>query len=93
MIHLSGKNVKNFASEGQKRSIMIALKIAEYKLLCKNIQGPSIMNIDDLGIHLDMKRQNLLKSVVENLNRVFITTPIFPEIWKESHIIELNAEA
>jgi DNA replication and repair protein RecF len=92
LIHLSGKNVKNFASEGQKRSIMIALKIAEYKLLCKNIQGSAIMNIDDLGIHLDMKRQNLLKSVVESLNQVFITTPIFPEIWKESNLIELSSE-
>jgi DNA replication and repair protein RecF len=89
-LHLSGKKVKSFASEGQKRSITIALKIAEYRLLSKNIEGPAIMNIDDFSIHLDLKRQSLLKSVVESLNQVFITTPTLPDIWKGNNLIELK---
>jgi hypothetical protein len=43
---LKRKNIKNFTSKNQKISIIIVLKITEYKFLRKNIQG-SAMNMDD----------------------------------------------
>lgn len=79
--YIDKKPAKIFASEGQKRGLVSALKLAEYSLLCEKLQSPAIMNIDDIGVHLDGERQERLHSLIKNLNQVFITTPENPNKW------------
>lgn len=80
-IYLDGHLVKTFCSEGQKRSFLSALKIAEWELLKAKIQKPPLMCIDDLGIHLDKEREVLLEQHIHNLGQVFITSPKHP-LWQ-----------
>ncbi len=64
-----------FASEGQKKTAIAALRFAEWERLCKRVNGPALMGIDDLGLHLDETRQKLLRDSLAHLGQVFITTP------------------
>lgn len=82
--YIDKKNAKTYASEGQKRCLISSLKLAEYNLLCQRIQSPAIMNIDDVAIHLDEKRQSKLQSLIKNLNQVFITMPQHENLWQDT---------
>ncbi|MDX8431684.1 MAG: DNA replication/repair protein RecF [Candidatus Algichlamydia australiensis] len=79
-IQLSKKEAKGFASEGQKRSIVAALKLAEVK-------SGAIFGIDDFGVHLDQIRKEALLEEIQTLNQVFLTVP--EKIAIDSKCIEL----
>lgn len=93
LIYIGGKAAKSFASEGQKRSIVTAIRLAEYKLLCSQINGPALMNIDDLEAHLDKKRILALKDIIKGLNQVFITTPKEIDLWEGANILNIQPKA
>ncbi|HSX11152.1 MAG TPA: DNA replication/repair protein RecF [Chlamydiales bacterium] len=73
---IDSKPARLFASEGQKRTAIAALRLAEWERLTHRIGAPALMSIDDLGLHLDVGRQQLLRTSLEHLGQVFITTPI-----------------
>jgi len=74
-VKLSGRNFKNIASQGQRKSLLFALKLAEFDLLKTNKGFPPLLLLDDVFEKLDDKRmQNLLQWVcVNNTGQVFIT--------------------
>lgn len=82
-LQVEGKPARLFASEGQKKTAIAALKLAEWERLTQRIQTPALMGIDDLGLHLDETRQKLLRASLEQLGQVFVTTPYLPSTWKE----------
>lgn len=69
---LSGKQVKNFSSEGQKRSLIYALKLAQWNWMQKKISYSPLLCIDDFGMQLDPKRQDNLISCFNRFKQVFI---------------------
>jgi len=69
------KPARLFASEGQKKTSIAALRLAEWERLCQRVGANALMGIDDLGLHLDETRQKLLRSALDSLGQVFITTP------------------
>jgi len=75
--------VKSFCSEGQKRSFLSALKLAEWELLKESSHQLPLLCIDDLGIHLDATRESLLEKQLQNLSQVLITSPKKPT-WNDS---------
>lgn len=81
--YIDKKALKLFASEGQKRTFTIALRLAEYRMLLDRIKSPPLLSFDDFGSHLDETRQNELKSLIQNLNQVFITLPDKGAIFKD----------
>lgn len=66
---------KSQASQGQKKSLLFALKLAEFKELKSEHGIPPILLLDDIFEKLDAARmQNLLKNAcIENEGNVFIT--------------------
>jgi DNA replication and repair protein RecF len=75
MIELNGQPFKNIASQGQRKSLLFALKLAEFELLRQNKSFAPILLLDDVFEKLDEQRmQNLLEHVcVLNQGQVFIT--------------------
>ncbi len=74
-ISLGGNPFKNIASQGQRKSLLFALKLAEFEVL-KNTNGfPPILLLDDVFEKLDHERmKNLLEWVcTENKGQIFIT--------------------
>lgn len=74
-ISLNNYLAKTFCSEGQKRSFLSALKIAEWSLLLENHKKKPLMCVDDIGMHLDPSRFSLLEKALTHLGQVFLTSP------------------
>ena len=74
-VRLNGQAFKSFTSKGQRKSLLFALKLAEFELLKENKGFAPLLLLDDVFEKLDDQRmQNLLNWVcVENQGQVFIT--------------------
>jgi DNA replication and repair protein RecF len=76
-LRLDGKSAAKFASEGQKRSIAIALKLTQAEYLTDIHGVPPILLIDDVMGELDAKRRAaflpLLNRVEHARSQVFMT--------------------
>ena len=74
-MQLNGQSFKNTASQGQRKSLLFALKLAEFELLKKNKGFAPLLFLDDVFEKLDDNRmQHLLHWVCnENTGQVFIT--------------------
>ncbi|MEO6330694.1 MAG: DNA replication and repair protein RecF [Ginsengibacter sp.] len=98
-IRLTGRTFKNIASQGQKKSLLFALKLAEFEMLKISKGFAPLLLLDDVFEKLDEKRmQNLLKWVCLNNNgQVFITdthidrlSTSLSNFSEKVQIIELN---
>lgn len=74
-IQLNNQPFKNIASQGQRKSLLFALKLAEMEVLRKEKGFAPLLLLDDVFEKLDEDRiGNLLNKVcVENEGQVFIT--------------------
>ncbi len=74
---LDGKPAAQFGSEGQKRSVVIALKIAQAEHLTRLHGSPPVLLIDDIMGELDLKRRSgflpLLQRAHQAHSQVFMT--------------------
>lgn len=76
---IEGRSAKAFASEGQKRSAALALKLAEWQKLYNTVQEKPLCAIDEWQTNLDPSRKKNLEGVLGTLGQVFMTTPERPE--------------
>ena len=74
LISISGKEARDFASEGQQRSCATALHLAEWHRLQRLGDVIPLMLIDDVGTSLDGSRKQRLLEQLKNLGQVFLTT-------------------
>ena len=73
-IYLNGVSAKKFASQGQVRSIVLALKLAELEAARIRGENPLFL-LDGLSSELDRERTNkLLELLSERENQIWITT-------------------
>ena len=72
---IGSKAAKTFASEGQKKTAVASLKLAEWDRLADRLSCSPLMAIDDLGLALDGTRQSHFRECLSKLGQVFITTP------------------
>ena len=89
-ITLRGQPFKTTASQGQRKSLLFALKLAEFELL-REIKGfPPVLLLDDVFEKLDEQRMyNLLHQVcVQNTGQIFITDTHRERL--ESALIEMH---
>ncbi|MBP2624120.1 DNA replication/repair protein RecF [Streptococcus oricebi] len=64
----------NFGSQGQQRSLVLSLKLAEIKLIESITKESPILLLDDVMSELDNRRQlKLLETITDNI-QTFITT-------------------
>ena len=74
---LDGKSVSQFGSEGQKRSVAIAMKMAQAEFLTALHGSPPVLLIDDIMGELDVKRRSgflpLLRRTHQARSQVFMT--------------------
>ena len=80
---INEKEAKSFASQGQQRSIVLAIKLAELKVI-ENRKGEiPVLLLDDVFAELDESRQDfLLHNLPENI-QIFLTTTHLSGIQKE----------
>jgi DNA replication and repair protein RecF len=72
---LNGRAIKQYASQGEQRSFILALKMAEIEYLHLLHGNPPVLLLDDMTSELDGERnRNLLHFLEEKKMQVFITT-------------------
>jgi len=72
LLTINGKSARSFGSQGQQRSIVLSIKMAEAKLMEKVTGEIPIILLDDVLSELDEKRQKYLLNNFED-RQVFIT--------------------
>ena len=71
-ILINSKSVKLYGSQGQQRSCVLAMKLAEASLLKEKTGIEPVALLDDVMSELDEKRQDYILNHIKNL-QVFIT--------------------
>ena len=69
---INSVNSRSFASQGQKRSIALSLKLAEAEVIRKNVGESPCFLLDDVMSELDPDRQNFILNHIEGM-QAFIT--------------------
>ena len=69
---INGISAKNFGSQGQQRSVIIAVKLAEAEMLKEICGEQPVALLDDVMSELDEKRQDYILNHIKNW-QVFIT--------------------
>lgn len=71
-ILINGKNTRAFGSQGQQRSAVLSLKLAEASVLKERMGEEPVILLDDVLSELDSKRQDFLLNELKDC-QVFIT--------------------
>ena len=81
--YINDLDAKMFASQGQQRSIVLSLKLAEINYLKNKTGTYPVLLLDDVLSELDKNRQlKLLDAINENV-QTFITTPSISDIKED----------
>jgi len=83
-----------YASQGQQRSLVLALKLAELKLVSQVLDEPPLLLLDDVLAELDLLRQgSLMQMVSEEMQTLITTTHLSgfrPEWLAGAQIVEVS---
>jgi DNA replication and repair protein RecF len=74
VIKINGQNARKFASQGQQRTAVLSLKIAEVELFVSYKGNYPVLLLDDVLSELDEKRRNYLIKNIKDKVQTFITT-------------------
>ncbi len=89
-LEIQGLDIRSHASQGQHKTFLVALKIAEFLYLrAKRNERPALL-LDDIFTELDAHRASRLLTLTESLGQAFITATgdnVFPldYDWADSH--------
>ena len=93
---LDGQDSRRFASQGQQRSIALALKLGQLALIREISGNQPILLLDDVMSELDENRRDMLIKTLDGQIQTIITTTdlscFTPEIIKGAQIITLGPE-
>lgn len=73
LLAIDGKPAREFGSQGQKKSLALALKLAQAEIYSKRRKESPIVLLDDVMGELDEARQAVVSTIVEEM-QVFVTT-------------------
>jgi len=86
---------RQYGSQGQQRTLVLALKLAELKLIEAVIGEPPLLLLDDVLAELDLTRQNkLLETIQDHFQTLITTTHLgsFDAQWlKSSQILTVQS--
>lgn len=71
---INGVEAKKFASQGQQRTIVLGLKLAELELIKQKINDTPVLLLDDVLAELDNIRQNYLLNAIGKETQTIITS-------------------
>ncbi len=71
---IDGILAKSYGSQGQQRTLVLALKLAELELIEQIVGDTPLLLLDDVLAELDLQRQNQLLSVIVDRFQTIVTT-------------------
>ena len=101
LLQMGGHPFKSIASQGQKKTMLFALKLAEFEILKQALQLSPLLLLDDVFEKLDGNRMNnLLETVYHSHQAQVVITDthrerlekMFTELSLQGNILSLNFE-
>lgn len=74
MLSINGKELRNFGSQGQQRSALLSLKLAEMSFIKEETGTVPVLLLDDVFSELDINRQNYLLYYIKDIQVVLTCT-------------------
>lgn len=81
---IDDSDATSFGSQGQQRSLVLALKLSELRMVSEHLREPPILLLDDVMAELDLRRQGfLMESVHRDMQTLITTTHLdgFEQDW------------
>ncbi|MCL2570271.1 MAG: DNA replication/repair protein RecF [Firmicutes bacterium] len=73
-ISINGKDVRQFASQGQQRTVALSIKLAEVRVFKEQTGEMPVLLLDDVLSELDESRQERLLEAIKGVQAVITTT-------------------
>lgn len=91
VFYLNDKNIEEYGSRGEFRTVLLALKLAEIKFIEDKMGKKPVLLLDDVFSELDPERQKHLFKTLQNCQTLITTTDIvhLEEIEDKMHVFEL----
>ncbi len=93
-LDIDGVAARAYGSQGQQRTLVLALKLAELELIEQVKGDPPLLLLDDVLAELDLHRQNqLLEAIQERVQTLVTTTHLgsFDAAWlKGAQILQVH---
>ncbi len=80
MFRINGRELSSYASQGQKRSVLLAMKIGMVSMIHDLIDDYPVLLLDDVFSELDENRKQMLLTSLPANVQIFITTTELSEI-------------
>jgi len=80
-----------YGSQGQQRSAVLALKIAEYNVMTARSGEPPLLLLDDVLSELDPERQAAFLGALDGLRQAFVTATVRPQGVDEAATYRVEA--
>src|SRR5574344_1201667 len=74
IININGFEVQKYGSQGQNRTVMLVLKLANFEVLKEEKEEEPILLLDDIMSELDENRINFLLKYIEKYQSIITTT-------------------
>jgi len=90
IFYINGQESTKFASQGQQRTIVLSLKLAELDIVTQKTGEPPVLLLDDVLAELDDIRQNYLLKTINESTQTIITsvdTLLFDEKFLEGVMV------
>jgi len=97
LLEVGGRDARAFASQGQQRTLVVSLKLAEADLVAARTGEPPILLLDDVLSELDAERRGALLERVASAGQVVVTSaeaaPLPLELMHEARVNSIRAGA
>jgi DNA replication and repair protein RecF len=74
IFYINNQEATKFASQGQQRTVVLALKLAELDIIKEKLGESPVLLLDDVLAELDDVRQNYLLETIDNNTQTIITS-------------------
>lgn len=86
---INDMDVKTYGSQGQQRTVVLSMKLAELKIMKKYVGEEPVLLLDDVLSELDENRQKDLFKYTENIQTLITCTGVEQSVWNTQKIGKL----
>ncbi len=86
---INNMDVRTYGSQGQQRTVVLSIKLAQLKMIQKILGEQPILLLDDVLSELDYHRQQFLFAHTQNIQTLITCTGIEESVWNSQVIGKL----
>jgi DNA replication and repair protein RecF len=89
-LRLDGMSLAAYGSQGQQRTAVLALKVAEYRVMEERTGEAPLLLLDDVLSELDTARASAFLHAVGSFEQAFVTTTHLPDFMPSARVWDVR---